>query len=308
MVEPRKVSRVVAPTLLAAVLVAVGALFLLEPALVREFTQFNAVNSEAEGLIDESLERNLVTFLSVSAIKAVVGILEGSSIGVGFDLEVGDLIEPAFDYIDFIWRIFLYALMALSFYKLLFETELLGIGFPLIGLGLVLRAVAELPTAWRPQFRRWGRVLMLAGILVSYIVPLSLLGTNAVSEGYLANVKAKNEARITGVQRQFDEAGEDVLALREKVSILNPTESVEAIRQDASLIATQLADSLWDSMFAFLTFVLILIVELVVLPFASAFLLYKIAAIATRRFAEGGRPVPPPPQSPQPEVRKRGSS
>ena len=40
--------------------------------------------------------------------------------------------------------------------------------------------------------------------------------------------------------------------------------------------------AVWTTMFAFLSFVLILIVELVLLPLLSAFVLYKTAAVLTR--------------------------
>ncbi len=268
-----------------SILAALGIAFLAAPAFMREVTQFNALNTRAESLLNESIDRNLVTFVSLSAIKAVVGIVEGSTVGVGFELEVGDLVQPAYDYLDFVWTLFLYALMTLSFYKLLMETGLLSVGFALIGAGLLLGAFAFLS----PPARRWARFLMRFGIVVSYVVPASLLGAQYVSDTYLVNVKDANAARIESVRGEFSSARNQVFELREKLSILNPGDSFDAVRTDATAIANRLSDAVWDSMFAFLTFVLILLVELVVLPLLTAYVLYKsVEAMAKQAISRFG--------------------
>lgn len=260
------------------VLLTLGAAFIFARSALMEITQFNMLNQEAEHLLDDSLNKNLTTFVSLSGIKAVVALLEGSSVGVGFDLEVGDLVQPAYDYLDFVWRIFLYALMALSFYKLLMETGLLGTGFTLVGVGLMLGGVA----AVRPEFRRWARFIVIFGILLAYIIPSALISTDYLSRTYLANVKEINAERIESVRGQFGEARDDIFNLRTKISVLNPMQSIDTIRIEASFIANTLSQSVWDSMFAFLTFVLILMVELLLLPFLTAFILYKTVTLLTR--------------------------
>ncbi len=98
----RPLRRVAAITAIAAGLCA-----LVLPRLFEAGVGYGAVVRIAEAQIDGSLERNTVTFLSLSAIKAVMASIEGSSVGVGFHLELGDLIQPAYDYVDFVWRAFL---------------------------------------------------------------------------------------------------------------------------------------------------------------------------------------------------------
>ncbi len=265
----------------------IGLAFLLRPDAVGGISQHTALMDASGQLLDDSLDRNLVTFISLSGIKSVLALVEGSSVGVGFDIEVGDIIQPAYDYVDFIWTIFVYALLVLGFYKLLLETGILGVGFAFIGGGLILIAAGRLPSAAADILRRWGRFMGLAGILVSYIVPLSLLATQYVGDKYLAPAKASNAARIDSVRANFDAAQESLLDLRDKISLLNPGESYEQVKTSALSIANRVADSVWGSLFAFLNFVLILLVELLLLPFLSAFLLYRILSIAT-----GGIPMP----------------
>ena len=266
------------------VALCLGLVLLLRPDLVGRVSQHSALMDASAQTLDESLDRNLITFLSLSAIKSVLALIEGSSVGVGFDIEVGDVIQPAYDYLDFVWTVFVYALLVLGFYKLLLETGILGVGFAFVGGGLILIAIGRLPTGAADTLRRWGRFMGLAGILVSYIVPLSLLATQYVGDKYLAPVKESNAARIDAVRGNFDSAQEQLLDLRDKISLLNPGESYDQIKSSALSIATRVADSVWGSLFAFLNFILILLVELLLLPFLSAYLLYRILAIAAGGF------------------------
>ena len=115
------------------------------------------LNSNAAEQIDQTLENNLLVFATISTIKAAVALIEGSSMGVGVELEVGDLVQPAYDYIDFVWRLFLYAILLMTFYKLLFESGVLGVGFQILGLGLLLWGLSQLWPSAKADIRLWAK-------------------------------------------------------------------------------------------------------------------------------------------------------
>ncbi|MBN1828290.1 MAG: hypothetical protein JW884_03980 [Deltaproteobacteria bacterium] len=54
--------------------------------------------------LSKTFERALHGFLILSGIKMVVAVIEGSEVGVGFSLQVGDVSQPAYDYVDIAWR------------------------------------------------------------------------------------------------------------------------------------------------------------------------------------------------------------
>ena len=54
--------------------------------------------------IDESLEKSLVTFGVISAIKIGLAIIEGSEFGVGLGIEAGDIVQATYDYVNFAWK------------------------------------------------------------------------------------------------------------------------------------------------------------------------------------------------------------
>jgi hypothetical protein len=265
-----------------AALVA-GVLALAMPALLGRVLLHEAATGAAEATLDRGLERNSVTFLSVSGIKAVMASIEGSSVGIGVNLQVGDLIQPAYDYVDFVWRIFLYALTLLGLYKLLMETGILSLGFPILGIGLLLLCAGRLPPGERPGLSRWGRRVALLGVAVAYVVPLALLLSQLVSERYLEPLQRSSAERIAEAGGVLDEAAESLGALRDEISILEPGRSFEAIRVESRNIAARASAAIWERLQAFLGYVLILVVELLILPFLSAFLVYKSLAVAARQ-------------------------
>lgn len=54
--------------------------------------------------LDGAFDKALAGFLILSSIKSGLAIVEGSGVGIGFNLEVGDVVQPAYDYVDIAWR------------------------------------------------------------------------------------------------------------------------------------------------------------------------------------------------------------
>jgi hypothetical protein len=54
--------------------------------------------------LKESFDESVKGFIVLSAIKSGVAVLEGSEVGMGFNLEVGDIIQSIYDYVDVAWR------------------------------------------------------------------------------------------------------------------------------------------------------------------------------------------------------------
>ena len=125
---------------IAALIVASACLFATK--YVVRYTLYDRLSVATAEMIDESLSRDMRTFMTVSAVKAGLAIFTGSTVdagvGVGVQIEMGDAVQPVYDYVDFVWDSLLYALMVLGFYKLLFETGMLAIGIKVFGLGLLM--------------------------------------------------------------------------------------------------------------------------------------------------------------------------
>ncbi|MBU1170612.1 MAG: hypothetical protein KKD44_13710 [Proteobacteria bacterium] len=61
----------------------------------------NAYNT---AYIDQSFDAAMNGFLILSAIKSGLAVIEGSEVGLGFNLEVGDVVQSVYDYVDIAWK------------------------------------------------------------------------------------------------------------------------------------------------------------------------------------------------------------
>jgi len=270
------------PPWAAALALAAGAVAIALPWLPDAAPGWSALTGAAQERVDGSLERNTVTFLSLSGIKSIIASIEGSAVGVGFHLEIGDLVQPAYDYVDFVWHAFLYALALLGLYKLAMETGILELGFPLLGAGLVLWGLGTLGMARRALLRRLGRRLFVLGAAVAFVLPLSLLLTHGVSQGYLEPLRERAAQRIEEAGEPLERAADRMRRLRDELSILQPGRSVDTLQREARAAAAEVSQAIWDRLQAFLAYVLILGVELLLLPFLSAFVIYRLLSAAAR--------------------------
>ncbi|HPA04659.1 MAG TPA: hypothetical protein PLB67_09480 [Candidatus Hydrogenedentes bacterium] len=270
----------------AGVLLLLGLACLVMTQQVQHLTGYDALNSSAAVSIDDALQKNAYVFLGVSSVKAGLAVLEGSSIGVGFDIEIGDLVQSVYDYVDYVWNVLLYGLTILAFYKMLLDTGFLAVGIKIIGVGLVLWAIAALWPARKQVLHRTGLRFTALGALVAYIVPLSLLATNLFGTVYIEPLKDKNREQVFAVVKQFERTRTEFTLLREKLSLVNPSESLEQLKQGITKTTTSLTNLLNESLLLFVQQAALLFFELLFFPFLSAFVLYKMAQIGLSRLVE----------------------
>lgn len=65
---------------------------------------FNRIDQANQAYIDQSFDASMKGFLILSAIKSGLAVIEGSEVGVGFNLEVGDVVQSVYDYVDIAWK------------------------------------------------------------------------------------------------------------------------------------------------------------------------------------------------------------
>lgn len=280
--------------LLAAMLAVLAVLFLLLTPLVATVTGYNALTARTETLVDDAIASNTATFLVVSAIKAGLAVVEGSAVGVGFELEIGDFVQPVYDYVDFIWKALLYALMVLGLYKLLLEAGMLAAGLKLIGAGLALWALALTARRYRKAAARWGRVAVVLGLLLAYVVPAALWATHFLSSHYTDPLKARYDAQIAGIKAELGDTADELMDLRDRVSVLRPGESLDEVKAAMLIAMHRAANLVWGGMTAFVSLVLILFFEQFVFPLLSAWVLYRFVHYAVDRTLHA-TPIAPEP-------------
>jgi hypothetical protein len=284
--------------IIVALLVAVGSVAFVSPRL----TGYEAINGKALGIVDDTLAENVRTFAVVSGIKAGLAVIEGSTMGaVIVTVEIGDLAQPVYDFVDYVWKILLYALLMLSLYKFVLEFGLLSFGVRIFGIGFVLWGIHLLAFQDKEETSRphiyqvireylpiLTRVAILSGLLLAYLAPITVIASHSL-EGFLTEpVKERESEAIGRFERQFDRVKEEFLSVREDISITHPMQSSDQVRTRMRLIGNTLLNSFNSSMHVFLYYLVILFVEIIVFPLMTAFILYKFTQFSMNRFLPRG--------------------
>ena len=62
------------------------------------------ISSANEEYLTNSFNKAVTGFLVLSGIKSGLAVIEGSEVGIGFNLEIGDVVQSVYDYVDIAWK------------------------------------------------------------------------------------------------------------------------------------------------------------------------------------------------------------
>lgn len=160
-----------------------------------------------------SFNKATAGFGVMSLIKAGLAIVEGSEIGASFGVtarvEVGDFVQPVYDYVDIAWRTLLYGSVALLGTKFVLEAVGL-IDSYVLGFVLVVAAVSFFIAGLFPHQQKIRVILrdLLAVSVVSVLalyllLPLSIWGASHLSRIITAPEIAEAEQGFLRTQQHF---------------------------------------------------------------------------------------------------------
>ncbi len=272
---------------IVAALIGVGLLLLILPDLAERMLLFDAAGRTASERVDAALARTQQSFLTLSGTKAGVAVVEGSAVGVGFALQVGDLVQPIYDLVHFFWRIFLFSFFILGAYKLAIESGVLGLGLPILGAALLLIAAGRLATRHQTFCYAAARRLALLGVLIAYLIPLSLLLTHWLSDTYTKELRQRYRADITAFGETLDAARDAVLEPESQAPWYDPGAHIEDFQGRVMAAARHVADAFDASVLSFAFYSLLVSFDALIFPFTSAFLIYRLAGFTVVRLLPG---------------------
>jgi len=219
--------------------------------------------------LQTSLNQSLATFAVLSGIKVGLAILEGSELGVGFGLEVGDAVQSTYDYVDLAWRTVLSAsaiLMGTQF--LLHASKLLEPWC--LSVTLILAFIAKLLFLIFPGHRVLRPVkdltvfALILTVSLYLLLPLSIWGGSRLSRAITAPALNEADSDLTRIRGElFPETkdGQNGLAgrLKEAKNTFDQiTHMIVAKTKDLSLLVLKIiAGYLFDTLiFPLVLFVL----------------------------------------------------
>jgi hypothetical protein len=163
-----------------------------------------------DSYLTESFNKAVKGFAVMSLLKAGLDIVEGSEVGASLGLtanvEIGDVVQPAYDCVDIAWRTVLIGAATLLGTKYLLQTAealdsyVLGAAF-LVAL-LLLLAAWLLPTrrGFHGVLRDILSVAVVAALALYFLLPVSVWGGSRLSRAITAPAMAEAEEGFRDTQ------------------------------------------------------------------------------------------------------------
>jgi hypothetical protein len=159
--------------------------------------------------LEDALDQSLKTFAVLSSLKVGLAVVEGTEVGVGFGLQIGDVVQAAYDFVDIAWRTVMGAGVILVGTRFLLETARLVDGWllaaSLAGLLLSLPLRWWLPRATMLQrtVRDASLLLVILAAAFYVVLPLSVSGGAMLSARITAPVMTEAEAGLEALRAEL---------------------------------------------------------------------------------------------------------
>ncbi len=159
--------------------------------------------------LEDAFDRSLAGFLVLSGIKSGLAIIEGSEVGIGFNLEIGDIVQAVYDYVDVAWKTALAGGTILLVTRMCLEAVALidhwCLAIMLFGFGVFLFLDWFLGGYGRTiQIIRESTLFMLVLTLILYIIlPLSITGASFLSKKITQPIIEETQSGFEEIHKEF---------------------------------------------------------------------------------------------------------
>jgi hypothetical protein len=226
--------------------------------------------------LNASFNKALVGFGTLSVLKAGLDIIEGSEIGASFgvtvQLQVGDIVKPAYDYVDIAWRTLLTGCVALLSMRYLLKAATILDSY-LLGATLMLLALFLMTRWWRQNWisvkyilRDMLSVAIVVTLALYYILPLSVWGASRLS-------RAITQPAIEEAQNGFEQTKKSLFP-DDQPSASGIVAKLKQIQDRIEQIAAYLKDKTKDMVIWAVKLITGYIFDCIVFPLALFTLLF----------------------------------
>lgn len=166
-----------------------------------------------DGYLDRAFDRALAGFILLSGIKSGLAVVEGSTVGVGVQVELGDAVQPAYDYVDTAWKAAMAGASIIALMKMALQGLTLVDHWALFA-ALALWA-AFLAARWfTPQvdilqklLGRAGRFAVSLCAMLYLLLPLTVAGAALLSQRITAPMVESSQEALRDVGQTLTPEG-----------------------------------------------------------------------------------------------------
>jgi hypothetical protein len=147
-----------------------------------------AVHDSNEAYLQGAFDNAAAGFLILSGIKSGLAVIEGSEVGVGFNLQLGDIVQSVYDYVDISWKTVLAGGTVLLLTRLMLQTvnlidhwSLSMLFFVLLAL-LISRGFFPAYTTISGLFKEISLFFAVLATVFYFVLPFSISGAAFLSK------------------------------------------------------------------------------------------------------------------------------
>jgi hypothetical protein len=249
-----------------------------------------------ESYAEAAFARALVTFAAARTLNGVISVAQGTEVavepaGVGVIFTLGQILDPINDLVERFSTVMLVATSSLGLQNVLLDiTAWWGIGAILL-----LAGVALLLCLWWPAARTYAGVairLFLVAFFLRFAMPLLIIGTNFVFDTFLAAEQEAAVAALETTRAEIEAVNETApLPMDEDASMVERLgdwidRSVASMDVEAKLDA--LSERVSAATEHIINLMVIFVMQTILLPLASLWLLVELLKSLARRGVGGG--------------------
>ena len=175
---------------------------------VVDYAGMKQLNKSNAVYLDSAFQQSIATFGVLSALKVGLAIVEGTDVGVGINVEVGDAVQAAYDYVDIAWRVVLLGSTVLLGTKYMIHLADMADDW-LLFTALFFLLISLILAKLNPQNRirkivqEIGSALWTLMIACYLVLPLAVGTGHLMSQHITASEIRDSETRLSEVQRSL---------------------------------------------------------------------------------------------------------
>ncbi|HHS13070.1 MAG TPA: hypothetical protein ENN03_04795 [bacterium] len=169
----------------------------------------NQLRQSNDRYLQSAMNQSLTTFGVLSILKVGLAIVEGTSVGVGFNLQIGDAVQAVYDYVDLAWRVVLISATVLLGTRYILQTAEL-IDQWVLAFALLLLLLLVLLRWFKPNWKTLIRILrdlslffFIFSLSLFVLLPLSVTGGRLLSQYITAPSLEEAEEGLSIIQSEL---------------------------------------------------------------------------------------------------------
>lgn len=249
------------------------------------------VDHAADSYAEDALKRALVTFAAARTLNGVISVVQSTEVGVGVTVSVGQILDPINDLVEQFSSVMLVAASSLGLQNVLLTIT----ASRAVTVALVIASLLAIVVLWTPRLSKnkiaaaASRILLMM-LIVRFIIPLLVIGTNLVSDTFLTPQQAEATAALEVTGKAIREANVEIetppsddqsfmdrlnSVIDESLASVNISDRLANLQENASKAAEHIVD-----------LIVLFVLQTIILPLAFLWLLVQMLKGITAKWTQ----------------------